>query len=369
MISKIIRDPEPLETFFIPEKIIHREKQIRDIFTSVILPLKNGIGSSAFVYGQSGTGKTATMKRIMGSEDEIHIFYENAISISSFKKVMGDLAYSMGISIEGKFSYESVFRSIERIRNKNVLLIVDESLNLIRKDFEGLYTIMRAGELFGSSIGTIIISLDNPALHLTAADMRKLGVFNEIKFDKYTIDQLGDIVRSRAEISLYPGSFKEDTIIQIAQLCERSGSARMAIEILQKSAFSAQYGGSECIDAEDVRAASAMINPFITESKLMELDFREILLLQSVCQNLMDGGDCTMESLTKTFSMNTEIHGIKTPDTAFIYRSIRHLETLDIIESRLESFGPGMGVRKKLYVNDVPVEVLMEKIKEISGRL
>jgi len=228
---------------------------------------------------------------------------------------------------------------------------------------------MRSGELFGASMGLIIISVDNPALHLSSQDMRKLGIFNEIKFDRYTKDQIFDIAGSRAVLSLYDGSWTNDILLQIAGLCERSGSARMAIEILQKSAFSAQYRGSEMIEPEDVRAASAMINPFVTESKLMELDFREILLLQSVCQNLHTSGECTMESLSKTLSMNSEIHGIRTPDTAFIYRGIRHLETLDIVESRLESFGPGKGVRKKVYVNDVPVEVLMEKIQEISGRL
>ncbi|MGP6206885.1 Cdc6/Cdc18 family protein [Cuniculiplasma sp. SKW3] len=369
MKRNIIRDPEPLENFYIPKNIIHRERQLRDIFTSVILPLHSGIGSTAFIYGQSGTGKTLTVKQIMEKEKDLHIFYENAISVTSFRKVMGDLAASMGISIEGKISYDSVFRSIQRIKSKQVLLIIDESLNLIRNDFEGLYSLVRSGELFGTSIGILIISVDNPALHLSSQDIRKLGIFNEIRFDPYTKNQIFDIVSSRASISLYEGSYSEEILSQIASLCERSGSARMGIEILQKSAFAAQYRGAEWIEPEDVRAASAMINPFITESKLMELDFKEILLLQSVCQILMNEGECTMESLSRSMAVNAEIHGIKNPDTSFIYRAIRHLETLDIVESRLESFGPGRGVRKKVYVNDVPVEVLMKKIQEISGRL
>jgi cell division control protein 6 len=367
--KNIIRDPGPLENFFIPRNVIHRERQFRDIFSSVILPLRSGIGSTAFIYGQSGTGKTVTVRQIMEKEKDLHIFYENAISITSFKKVMGDLAASFGISIEGKISYESVFRLMQRVNNKQVLLIVDEALNLIRSDFEGLYSLMRSGELFGTSIGILIISVDNPALHLSAQDMRKLGIFNEIKFDRYTRNQILDILSSRASISLYGGSYSDEILSQIASLCEKSGSARMGIEILQKSAFGAQYRGADAIDLEDVRAAAAMINPFITESKLMELDFREILLLQSVCQNLINEGECTMESLSRSMAVNAEIHGIKQPDTAFIYRAIRHLETLDIVESRLESFGPGKGVRKKVYVNDVPVEVLMKKIQEISGRL
>jgi len=77
MDGKIVANAEILSTSFVPENLNHREKEI----TLVSSQAKNGVNT--FLYGSSGSGETASLKRICLESllTERRVFYVDCRSI------------------------------------------------------------------------------------------------------------------------------------------------------------------------------------------------------------------------------------------------------------------------------------------------
>ena len=61
----IFRDRDVLRHDYLPEKLPHREDQIRLLGATVAPVLKDARCSNVFIYGKTGTGKTAVTKYVM----------------------------------------------------------------------------------------------------------------------------------------------------------------------------------------------------------------------------------------------------------------------------------------------------------------
>ena len=60
LVSKsIFKDKSPLDHRFLPDKLVHREEQIRQIAKYWVDVLNNVTPSNVTLYGKTGTGKTA----------------------------------------------------------------------------------------------------------------------------------------------------------------------------------------------------------------------------------------------------------------------------------------------------------------------
>ncbi|MHB1493471.1 MAG: Cdc6/Cdc18 family protein [Thermoplasmataceae archaeon] len=371
MSQSIIKNRKPLESSFIPPEIIHRKDELEKIERSVILPLKMGSSTNLLIHGDSGTGKTVTLKHIMLKHERLGIFYENAISAGNFKNILVSALRSMGkIMPDRGTSYSQIFRNIALTSdNRSVLIIIDECANAIRMDPNGLYNILRAGELFGVAVGTILVSVEDPLIYMSERERKTLGLFSGMKFPKYSEEELYSILMQRASLSLHENTYSDDVIRYISEISSSFGSARVAIELLQKSAYSAEYRGGEEISSDDIRAAKSMINPYLTESKLSELESDELVILLAVCQSLENSNSTDTSEVFERSASLFELYGREAIDLPFIYRTMKKLQTLGIVEGRVMGKGDRKGVEKRIMLSDVPVGVLANKIREILERL
>ena len=63
--AKIFKDREVLRHDYLPDRLPHRESQIR-LLGGVVAPvLKDARCSNIFIYGKTGTGKTAVAKYVL----------------------------------------------------------------------------------------------------------------------------------------------------------------------------------------------------------------------------------------------------------------------------------------------------------------
>ena len=61
----IIKNPNVLRHDYIPERILHRNKQ-QELVTQSLIPLyKKSIPPNLLVYGKPGTGKTLVIKKVL----------------------------------------------------------------------------------------------------------------------------------------------------------------------------------------------------------------------------------------------------------------------------------------------------------------
>ena len=63
--NSIIKNPNVLRHDYIPERILHRDKQ-QELVTQSLIPLyKKSIPPNLLVYGKPGTGKTLVVRKVL----------------------------------------------------------------------------------------------------------------------------------------------------------------------------------------------------------------------------------------------------------------------------------------------------------------
>jgi cell division control protein 6 len=361
----IVANPAPLDISYVPEKLFFRDGKISAIRSTVILPARNGITGNAIIYGNSGTGKTSTVKLIMRDNDPI--IYENALSFKNVRHLLEHVISRLGrpVSYHG-LSFSDIFSTINSIMSfrGNMILVIDEATSLLKYDNTGIYNLFRASEIYGTKLSTILISMENPFLYMD----RKYGTVTEIKFDNYSSFEINKIITERAFMSLNPGTCPDSILKYISEISGQFGSARFAIELLQKAAYMAEYRLSKTIENDDVRSAVSLINPYITESKLSLLYREDLVVLLSICMLLSDAIYTDVKSIEEEVKLNGEEYGIELKKTE-IYKILRKLENMDIISSKLKSRGNRSSVSKLISINDVPVSILALKLRDLISRI
>ncbi|MEM2099694.1 MAG: AAA family ATPase, partial [Candidatus Bathyarchaeia archaeon] len=63
--AKIFKDREVLRHDYLPNRLPHREEQIRRLGETVAPVLKGARSSNVLIYGKTGTGKTAVTKYVL----------------------------------------------------------------------------------------------------------------------------------------------------------------------------------------------------------------------------------------------------------------------------------------------------------------
>lgn len=361
----IVANPAPLDTSYVPEKLFFRDDKIAAIRSAVLGPAGNGISNNIIIHGDSGTGKTSTVKFLM--RENKSIIYENALSFKNVKNLLEHVISKLGkpVSYHG-LSYSDIFSTLNSIISfrGDIVLVIDEATGFLKGDTTGLYNLFRASEIYGTGLSTILISMESPFMYME----RKYGTIVELKFNKYSSDEINRIITDRASMALEPGTCADSILKYISDISGQFGSARFAIELLQKAAYMAEYRLSKIIENDDVRSAVSLINPYITESKLSLLDRSELIILLSICILLADSLSVDVRSIENEVKLQGEEYSIQFKRSE-IYSVIRKLESLDIISSSLRSSGNRSSVSKLISINDVPVSILSIKIRDLISRL
>lgn len=368
----IIKNPDPLDFSYVPQNLRFRETQIDTVKKLMLEPLKAGVCSNLVAFGDSGTGKTSTMRYLIREEKRFLMVYENALSFGSMRLLLADALSRLGrITGTKNIAYPDIFRAMKRIsqeKGRNIVLIMDEATNIIKFDRDGVYNLLRASEIYGTPISSIMVSMEDPSVYMNERDRKSLGVFSTILFNRYSREELTRIIEERARISLEYGSYDQEILEYIGEIAQPFGSARVAIELLQKTAYACQYRNGDRMENEDVRTAKSMINPYVTESKLGELDSDELAVLLAICRCLKSEASTDMTCVLREIRVVNEQYGVDAGESSKVYRTVKRLETLGIVEGKIVGRGDKKGVSKMIGINDVPVSILEEKITSFMSR-
>ena len=368
---RIIRDTDPLDSSFIPDRLIARERELSIIKENVINPLREGITSPLWVYGYPGVGKTVTLKFLQKTVKSPRIIYENALSHGSIRAILTSMLSQLGRFIPPSgTTYKQIFTALRDLSAKSgtdFILVLDEASQLYR-DMEGMYNLSRAGEIHGVLLSPIFISIDPPEVYSSFRERAGAMRMSTLKFNKYSSDELYFIVKDRSESALNDGAYDDTILHYIAETSEPYGSARVAIETLQKAAFMAEYRNAESIEIEDVRGAVSLIDPYITESKLAELNAKDLVTLLAVCRLLRVSVSTDMKHIVPEIRSVMEAYPVVRNEFR-VYDTVRRLERAGFVTSHVIGRGDRKGVSKVIQINDIPVSILSQKIESILSRM
>lgn len=276
--NNVFENKAVLQSNYLPKVITHRDKQIEQI-ASILAPILRGDKTSnLFVYGQTGTGKTISVRHVTeeisrraeNSGNKLRIEYLNCklkkvadteyrILAELIKKLGGEVP-STGLPTDQV--YNKFIEIIER-ENQIILLVLDEIDQAVKKISDNfLYNLTRLNsELSKAQIG--IVGISNELNFLDNLDPRVRSSLSEeeVVFPPYNALQLQDILKERADLAFKQNVLEEGVIAKCAAYAAREhGDARRALDLLRIAGELTEREGKAKLTFEYVDLANNKID-------------------------------------------------------------------------------------------------------------
>jgi cell division control protein 6 len=260
---------------YTPEILPHREKEINDLATVLVPALRGETPSNVFIYGKTGTGKTAVAKFVgkellkKGKETHtnVNFIYLNCEVVDTQYRLLQNIAnhfineWNDHIPFTG-WPTDEVYSKVKSMmdKEKGVTVIVLDEIDKLKGD-EALYNLSRInGELENAKVSVIGISNDLKFTEFLDPRVKSsLGEENMV-FYPYDAEQLQDILHDRVEKALKPGLIEGEVIPLCAALsAQEHGDARRALDLLRVAAEMAERSKSLKITRHHVKTAQNKI--------------------------------------------------------------------------------------------------------------
>ena len=258
-----------------PEILPHREREINDLAAIMVPALRGETPSNVFIYGKTGTGKTAVAKFIgkellkKGTETgkKVKFIYINCEVVDTQYRVLQNIAnqfideWNEHIPFTG-WPTDEVYSKVKSMmdKEKSVTIIVLDEIDKLKGD-EALYSLSRINsELEKARVSVIGISNDLKFTEFLDPRVKSsLGEENMV-FYPYNADQLQDILKDRIEIALKTDTLDGDVIPLCAALsAQEHGDARRALDLIRVSAELAERNKDHRITRNHVKTAQNKI--------------------------------------------------------------------------------------------------------------
>ncbi|MFH1663674.1 MAG: AAA family ATPase [archaeon] len=291
--NEIFKDERALYPEFLPEKLPHREKEI-DAIAFCFKPVLSGKKPvNAVVLGSPGTGKTVSAKFVLSQLEEISgrakSLYINCFEFNSRNSVLSLIANFVGAAIprRGLASDEIYSKMVDYLKKCGFIPIIvfDEADQLLLKE-EGsklLYDLLRIIESGKIRLGLIFISNN---FDLTSSlDSRVKSSLSEesIVFEKYSPEQLKDILKERASIAFFEDALEKDVInVAAAHSAKLGGDARTGIESLLKAGRLAEKENASKVSVVHLKKAFAVMDSAVLSKTFPFLLAQEKAILELI---------------------------------------------------------------------------------------
>ncbi|MDH5449767.1 MAG: ORC1-type DNA replication protein [Candidatus Bathyarchaeota archaeon] len=293
----VFKDRDVLRHDYVPEKLPHREQQIR-CFGEIVAPVLRGSRcSNVFIYGKTGTGKTAVVKFVLNTLVQrarqfgaiVKICYVNCRLIGTEYRILSNLCAALGAKVPFTgLAVGEVYERFKKTLNQRKILfiaVLDEIDALIHARGDVLlYELTRINGCLCSS-KTSIVGISNDLRFKEFLDPRVLSSLSEeeIVFRPYDAAELRDILSDRAWLAFQKGALLEGSIDLCAALAAAEhGDARRALDLLRVAGEVAERKGESLVTEGHIRQAERRIEHDQTVEALKNLPLHSKLVLCSV---------------------------------------------------------------------------------------
>lgn len=373
----VFKDKGKLSFDFVPDRLLHRDRQIQRIHSLFRPLLEAGTPSTAFLHGPVGTGKTHLSRRFAtdfaresaeGGRAVEHVIVncrqrmgDDAVLLAVLKK-FDERFPDRGFSMPEKLA--TLRGQLER-RRANLIVILDEVDALLKKSGPQLvYNFTRWAEEGGrTTVSLILISQNSDALEkLDAASRSTFRRGNAIDFPRYVREELRDIARLRADLAFHPGAVSEEVLDHVADLAADDGDARPVIELLLYAGLQAEDEGAEEVTPEHVRIARGEVHATDVEERLRGLDLTRKLVLLAIARKAKKKLSVTTGEAEDAYTLVCEEFGEKKRGHTQFWKYIRELDALGLITAKLSGEGV-VGKTTIISLPEIPAKTLVQQIE------
>ncbi len=294
--DKIFAKRIALSPEYVPDNLIGREKQVKQIASVFAPSLKGDKPHNAFIYGKTGVGKTAITKYVLLELDQevkknqvpVKSAFVNCKQINTTTKILKRICNVVAPEVEVPgtgLATSEYYDKLWRILNGfgGIAIVVLDEVDKLEDDGI-LYNLSRARENLDITEGYVsILGISNDLTYKERIDARTLSSFGnkEFIFPPYDAVQLREILEDRAVIGFREAVIDDEVIPLCAALAaQEHGDARKALTLLEYAGELAVEKGSDRVTEKDVREAQerSEMDRIVEATKTLPLHQKLVLL-------------------------------------------------------------------------------------------
>jgi cell division control protein 6 len=307
----LITNPTALSLDHIPQKIVHRDQQIKAL-ANMLAPILSGYPPfNIIVSGQPGTGKSVTVDYVLNLLEEkakeknidLTVVRCNCRLKPTLYATLSEIAKTMDIDPKSRHQSSNIISAItDRLKGTKGLLVVSlDEVDRSQELGDIMAVLIRLNEMMRETKVSFIAISNKVALKsfftsIPGSQKNKGFVVDEgsisriktttmeVMFPRYSADELKDILKNRIGEAFYSREAVADGAVSLiaAYASQANGHARYAINLLAAAAKLAQAAGSNVVKEEHVEKACSEVELGLVAEHIDALAPRQYATLLSV---------------------------------------------------------------------------------------
>ena len=383
--QSVFKDEAKLDINYIPNHLPHRDKELRLLmeFFSFLTRFPERMAQRVIITGDVGTGKTALCQRFgadittEANKRSVKIHYVHVNCREYRGKVSLIIQHAVNVLRPNfpkrGFSSEEILRTLLQNldeENSYMILALDEFDSIIETEgSDSVYSLTRLQEMRANlpqRISLVCIMRDlKPTEHLDTSARSTLQR-NILHLEKYSKEQLLDILNDRVTMAFEPAAVSEETISLTADLARgETGHARFAIELLWRAGKYADAEDSNEVTPECVRKAISSIIPMVQKSELASLGLHEKLFLLATAEVFCESTKAyaTLADIEQAYSVTCEEYEVEPVSHTQLWKYLQYLDAIGILKTEVSNGGQ----RGRSTIISLPLVSANELSKELRA--
>ncbi len=380
--QRLIVDEGVLDINYIPQRLLHREAQLRALRSTYdfMLTAPYEMSQRAVIAGGVGSGKTA-IARVFGRQlrDDakkrrlkVEYIHVNCRELrGSLFMVLRRVVKTLRPDFpERGYAPNELMETLMQLLSEDegqLLLCLDEVDSLINTEgSDALYQLTRVHESQPDAprrLSLLLVTKDPSVFEKLDRSTQSSLQRNLIEMPEYSAPQLADIVAARAEAAFRKGAVPLEVVDFIAGLASsEGGDARCAIDLLWGAGKKAEMDGATQLRPEHVRHASPTVLTPVKKEGMSHLSLHERLALLAVARYFRGSAapHATTGEVEQLYRVACEERGEPPRAHTQFWKYLESLKATGIISSTIES---GSGGRTQLItLAKVPAEELEREV-------
>jgi len=374
---------QKLDFEYVPSHLPHREEYLEKLvkFFRVAIDQPGMLSERILITGESGTGKTATAKKVGDALERIarnrgiDLIYAHINCRTTSGKfglvqsIIRQAAPTLPLRGYGPIELLHALWDYLNEHNKFLILTLDEIDYYLRRTGEDIvYELTRLTDAITNvpqRINFMFIARDHSFMKdMSQETLSRFRPQERLEFPPYLEDQLLDILKERVKEAFRENVVSDEIITFIASNTAKygNGDARYALLLLLSAGFAADRDEQSAILPEHVREAQEKTDPKISDEDVTMLTDEEKFVLLALARHLKRDKEAIflpLEEVESSYHVVCEEYGVEPVGRVMLHALVKQLKAAGLITLN-EKFEPGL--------NGVKAEILEKFLVDLLKR-